>query len=874
MTSKRVLRDALLQSEVVPERATKVLDALLATRLVRLTRGETTDDDQVEVAHEALVRNWPRLMGWLEEQRAALILRRRFEMKAEEWVQHGRSSAGLLDEVALGDLERWIRDMDAVGLGFQPDLRELAETSKRRALIVAAEDWQARGQDLNALWKGSQLRDAVLLKNPSRLERNFLVASLSAEEAATRVREEIERAQDRARQREVALLKALYAEEQRRAEAERLRSTEQLRLIEAERQQSEERTEANRQRAEERANAERLRAEERARAVRRLSYVLVVLAIVSLLVVGASIAAFSSRQAAVEQRQTAQRAAAGLQTEVVVRTAAEGQAIVARGMAQAATVTAQIAAIAAVAQQGTAQAEATRASANEQTAKTAQALAGANASNAQIAEVVARNNEAAARNAEATARSAETAAIADRDTAVAAAHGAQVEIAQRIAAEDELRKAQNELSTQASLLANQLSAQEQLIATQQAQARQKEAQALALRVPELVDGKQPQLALLVAIEAAQRLESKDTEDALQQSIQALLPNLSLGRNISGATWSPDSRYIIVGQSDGIAFIWDTNTADTSRPIQGPGSPLRGPTAAVISAAITSAAWSSDGSAIVTTSANPDNAARIWPFPSGSFVRSLQHPDAVTGAAWSPDDTLLLTTCADGFVRLWNVASGQRLREWTSIGDRATRSAWSPDRRYFVTASGAGGARVWDVNTGRSTQLLHGGTSVRSAAWQPNGNAIVTAASDGKVRIWQPDGTLLKTLSSNASAVNSVVNSAEWTQSGNSIVSAGADGTAHVWRSSDGVELSVLRGQSGPLISAAWSPDTRRIVTAGADGTVRLYYVEFPDILRQAQALRVLIPRPDLTNQELQDIANGVIPTAAPSPTLTPTPAPP
>lgn len=119
-----------------------------------------------------------------------------------------------------------------------------------------------------------------------------------------------------------------------------------------------------------------------------------------------------------------------------------------------------------------------------------------------------------------------------------------------------------------------------------------------------------------------------------------------------------------------------------------------------------------------------------------------------------------------------------------------------------------------------------------------------------------------------------VNSAEWTQSGNSIVSAGVDGTARVWRSSDGEPLSTLRGQAGPLITAAWNPDTTRIVTAGTDGVVRLYYVEFPDILRQAQALRAPIPCPDLSDQQLQDIANGNLPTVPLCPSITPTPTTP
>ena len=48
-------------------------------------------DTQIEVAHEALVRNWPRLVSWLDEERE--ILRQRFRLReaATAWQQQERS---------------------------------------------------------------------------------------------------------------------------------------------------------------------------------------------------------------------------------------------------------------------------------------------------------------------------------------------------------------------------------------------------------------------------------------------------------------------------------------------------------------------------------------------------------------------------------------------------------------------------------------------------------------------------------------------------------------------------------------------------------------------------------------------------------------
>ena len=44
----------------------------------------------VEVAHEALLREWPRLRGWIEEDREGLRIHRGVTAAAEEWRRLGR----------------------------------------------------------------------------------------------------------------------------------------------------------------------------------------------------------------------------------------------------------------------------------------------------------------------------------------------------------------------------------------------------------------------------------------------------------------------------------------------------------------------------------------------------------------------------------------------------------------------------------------------------------------------------------------------------------------------------------------------------------------------------------------------------------------
>ncbi len=113
VTSNRMTRSALYTTGEATDQVDRVLDKLVTAGLVRLTPGETRDDDQAEVAHEALIRNWPRLVGWLEDERASLRQRIRLTVAADQWLMHGRDEEGLLRGAALEEASRYT-DLNAL----------------------------------------------------------------------------------------------------------------------------------------------------------------------------------------------------------------------------------------------------------------------------------------------------------------------------------------------------------------------------------------------------------------------------------------------------------------------------------------------------------------------------------------------------------------------------------------------------------------------------------------------------------------------------------------------------------------------------------------------------------------------------------------
>lgn len=156
----------------------RVLRHLIDHGLLRVTPGETREVDQVEVAHEALVRNWARLAVRINEQRVDLIARQRFERLAAEWMRLGRR-AGFLDAVQLGELRQWLETPAAHYLGYERELEELARESQ------AAIDRAVYQEESARLQKESSRLQALALRFMGNSQDLALLLAREAHRAAT-----------------------------------------------------------------------------------------------------------------------------------------------------------------------------------------------------------------------------------------------------------------------------------------------------------------------------------------------------------------------------------------------------------------------------------------------------------------------------------------------------------------------------------------------------------------------------------------------------------------------------------------------------------------------------------------------------------------
>ena len=93
------------------ESTERVVRLLADARLLTTSGEPEAGEAWVEVAHEALIRHWPRLRGWLDEDRADLRVHRRLMDAAAEWQRLEQDDGSLYRGIRLAARRRkWACD--------------------------------------------------------------------------------------------------------------------------------------------------------------------------------------------------------------------------------------------------------------------------------------------------------------------------------------------------------------------------------------------------------------------------------------------------------------------------------------------------------------------------------------------------------------------------------------------------------------------------------------------------------------------------------------------------------------------------------------------------------------------------------------------
>ena len=284
-------------------------------------------------------------------------------------------------------------------------------------------------------------------------------------------------------------------------------------------------------------------------------------------------------------------------------------------------------------------------------------------------------------------------------------------------------------------------------------------------------------------------------------------------------FSPDGERLLTAGNEGNAVVWDLGLNGDAEWLNiAAQEGWRG-----------DVTYAPDGKTIVGSVLRAS--ATIWDAETGSALLTFagHHPDVsrgeVPGVAavdFSPDGTLVATAARDSKVKVWRTDTGKEV--FTFADHAESDPSWledvefSPDGMLLATASQDGTARIVDVASGRARLTLEHPDQVLSVAFAPDGRSLATGSFDGSARIWDPrDGSLLATFDAGAK-----IEAVDLSPDGTLLAVGMTDGTASVWDVANGTRIATLAGHTGEVWAIVFSPDGSLLATGSTDTTVRLW----------------------------------------------------
>ncbi len=280
---------------------------------------------------------------------------------------------------------------------------------------------------------------------------------------------------------------------------------------------------------------------------------------------------------------------------------------------------------------------------------------------------------------------------------------------------------------------------------------------------------------------------------------------------------PDGRTALFGALDGNLALWDLFDANEIRR-------FRGHTGGVADVAFTP-----DGKHFLSAGHSDhrfgvpgvDRTLRLWNVETGELIWVFEgHSGGVYEAEISPDGRRALSASYDGTMRLWDLESGAEIRRFTYQNSTFWGVAFHPDGNQALTADDFG-MLLWDLNTGEVLHHFIGHTgSVWAVAFSPDGRTALSGSADESMILWDVEsGEQIRHFWGDQSVTNLV-----YTPEGRLAISGGGTGKVVVWDVETGEALRVFVEHHGfiDINMVDLGPDGRTVISTNLDGEVLVW----------------------------------------------------
>ncbi|MGW5330283.1 nSTAND1 domain-containing NTPase [Streptomyces sp. NPDC004014] len=290
---------------------------------------------------------------------------------------------------------------------------------------------------------------------------------------------------------------------------------------------------------------------------------------------------------------------------------------------------------------------------------------------------------------------------------------------------------------------------------------------------------------------------------------------------TSAVFAPRGRLLAVAEPDGGTRLWDA--ADPARPRR------LGRTSVRHDQLIASQSFSADGRTLAEVEQHQPKTLPLLDAAGGA------KPGRKPGLVWGDTQSSL-----DSRIRLWDVGDPgrPRLLGTTALGKRLLLDrpsvALSPDGRSLALTDSTGPVRLWDTRDPSHPARVARTVTGDVIAFAGHGHTLAVASADGTLRLWTlADPVRPRPLGPPADA-SGLVSALAFGPGAGSLATGTADGMIRLWDVTDPARPlatgDALVGHTGAVDRAVLGPGSGTLATSGADGMVKLWNLDIDRIV--------------------------------------------
>jgi WD40 repeat protein/DNA-binding SARP family transcriptional activator/energy-coupling factor transporter ATP-binding protein EcfA2 len=224
---------------------------------------------------------------------------------------------------------------------------------------------------------------------------------------------------------------------------------------------------------------------------------------------------------------------------------------------------------------------------------------------------------------------------------------------------------------------------------------------------------------------------------------------------------------------------------------------------------------------------------VWNASTRRLVQLLRRPDyapptplgsgaATEAVAFSPDDRRLAAVGDDGAIRIYNLRTGHYIvvrNTHTGLND----VDFSSDGRLLAAAGLAGQLTVWNVKEHKLVYTTAPATWIQTLRFSPDGKTIATGNSSGDVEFWNAETG--RQLPERFASIGGSVNSLSFDPSGRTLMTTDDDGSIRLWDIPTGEPIGAPLPGSTINGWGTFFPNGKQLVAVFASGTGVVWNVD-------------------------------------------------